>query len=67
MFPLTPSKRAPESDITGIAEKVWNQERLSADDALRLFSHPNLDELALLVEDEMVDFFVEHPDFKLGL
>lgn len=47
---LTPSTRAPESDISDIAEKVWNGERLSAHDGLRLFYHPNLDELALLAD-----------------
>lgn len=50
-FPqLAPSRRASESDITDIAEKVFSGERLNSDDGLRLFYHPNLNELALLAD-----------------
>jgi cyclic dehypoxanthinyl futalosine synthase len=45
---LTQTRRGPESDISDIADKVFVGERLSADDGLRLFRHPNLNELALL-------------------
>lgn len=36
--------------IDDIAEKIYNRERISSDDALRLFAHPNLTELGLLAD-----------------
>jgi cyclic dehypoxanthinyl futalosine synthase len=50
LFPLPVPARAPESDISAIAEKVFAGERLSADDGLALFAHPNLNDLALLAD-----------------
>ncbi len=47
---LPAARRAPESDISDLAEKVWASERLTAQDGLRLFLHPNLDELAILAD-----------------
>ena len=44
------ARHAPESDISDIADRVFAGERLSAADGLRLFSHPNLNELALLAD-----------------
>lgn len=44
------TRRAGESDIDDIAEKVFAGERLSAEDGLRLFRHPNLPEIALLAD-----------------
>jgi len=39
---------SPVRTIDDIAEKVWNNQRISAQDAKRLFEHPNLIELATL-------------------
>ena len=36
--------------IEDIAEKVYNEERISVDDAMRLFVHPNVAELGLLAD-----------------
>lgn len=47
---LTRTARGPESDIADLAEKVFAGERLSAGDGLRLFRHPNLNDLALLAD-----------------
>ena len=47
---LTLARRAPESDISDIAEKVWEGQRLSPEDGLRLFLHPDLNDLALLAD-----------------
>ncbi|HVK02187.1 MAG TPA: cyclic dehypoxanthinyl futalosine synthase [Armatimonadaceae bacterium] len=47
---LTRTRRGPESDITDIADRVFAGERLSGEDALRLFHHPNLNDLALLAD-----------------
>lgn len=48
---LTGTHRGPESDITDIGEKVFaGTERLTAEDGLRLFHHPNLNDLALLAD-----------------
>jgi cyclic dehypoxanthinyl futalosine synthase len=47
---IAPSRRAPESDVSDIAEKVFSGERLTAEDGLRLFHHPDLNELALLAD-----------------
>jgi len=47
---LLQTTRGPESDIGDIAEKVFAGERLSAEDGLRLFHHPNLAELSLLAD-----------------
>lgn len=38
------------SNIEDIADKVYNGNRLNSDDALRLFQHPNLTELAALAD-----------------
>jgi cyclic dehypoxanthinyl futalosine synthase len=47
---LLETRRGPESDIADIADKVFAGERLTDDDALRLFRHPNLGDLALLAD-----------------
>lgn len=47
---LLETRRASESDITDIADKVFAGERLTASDGLRLFHHPNLGDLALLAD-----------------
>jgi cyclic dehypoxanthinyl futalosine synthase len=39
-----------KSDITDIAEKVYDGGRISDDDAMRLFNHPNVVELGLLAD-----------------
>ena len=36
--------------IDDIVEKVYSGERISADDATRLFAHPNVTELGLLAD-----------------
>ena len=36
--------------IDNIVEKVYNDERISTDDAMRLFAHPNVTELGLLAD-----------------
>ena len=36
--------------IDDIAEKVYNEERISFDDAMRLFEHPNVTEIGLLAD-----------------
>ena len=36
--------------IDDIVEKVYNDERISTDDAMRLFAHPNVTELGLLAD-----------------
>ena len=46
----TQTRRAGESDITDIAEKVFAGERLTFEDGLRLFYHPDLQELSLLAD-----------------
>jgi cyclic dehypoxanthinyl futalosine synthase len=38
------------SNIDDIASKVWNGERLSFDDGVRLMHHPNLSELGILAD-----------------
>ena len=38
------------ANIDDIASKVWNNERLSYDDGVRLMHHPNLNELAILAD-----------------
>jgi cyclic dehypoxanthinyl futalosine synthase len=45
---LAPSTRATESHIDDIVDKVFNNERLTESDALRLFHHPNLNDLAMM-------------------
>ncbi|MBC8141142.1 MAG: hypothetical protein H7Y38_06850 [Armatimonadetes bacterium] len=44
------TRRASESDIADIADKVFAGERLDAADGLRLFQHPNLGDLSLLAD-----------------
>ncbi len=44
------TRRGPDSDIGDIADKVFAGERLSAEDGLRLFQHPNLNDLAMLAD-----------------
>lgn len=46
----TQTRRAGESDIGDIADRVFAGERLTGDDALRLFHHPNLLDLSLLAD-----------------
>ena len=46
----TQTRPAGTSDISDIADKVFAGERLSAEDGLRLFHHPNLLELSLLAD-----------------
>lgn len=46
----TQTRRAGESDIDDIAEKVFAGERLSGADGLRLFHHPSLLDLSLLAD-----------------
>jgi cyclic dehypoxanthinyl futalosine synthase len=46
----TQTRRGGESDIADIADKVFNGERLTAEDGLRLFRHPNLLDLSLLAD-----------------
>ena len=36
--------------IDDIVEKIYNGERISTDDATRLFAHPNITELGLLAD-----------------
>jgi len=36
--------------IDDIIEKIYNDERISTDDAMRLFAHPNVTELGLLAD-----------------
>ena len=40
--------RGPSRNIDDIADKVFAEERLTAEDGIRLFHHPNLPELAFL-------------------
>jgi cyclic dehypoxanthinyl futalosine synthase len=47
---LPPTLRGPVSDIRDIAEKVFAGERLTREDGLRLFVHPNLNDLALMAD-----------------
>ena len=47
---LFETKRGPESDISDVADKIFDGERLNADDALRLFQHPDLTDLATLAD-----------------
>jgi cyclic dehypoxanthinyl futalosine synthase len=47
---LLGTRRGPESDIADIADRVFGGERITPDDALRLFHHPNLNDLALLAD-----------------
>jgi cyclic dehypoxanthinyl futalosine synthase len=47
---LPKTTRGPESDISDIAEKVFAGERLTREDGLRLFVHPNLNDLALMAD-----------------
>src|SRR5438046_2598558 len=44
------TRRGPDSDISDIAAKVFASERLTAGDGLRLFHHPNLNDLSLLAD-----------------
>lgn len=44
------TRRAAESDIADIADKVFAGERLDAAHGLRLFQHPNLGDLSLLAD-----------------
>jgi cyclic dehypoxanthinyl futalosine synthase len=46
----TPMTRGPESDVQDIAAKVFAGERLTREDGLRLFYHPNLTDLALMAD-----------------
>jgi cyclic dehypoxanthinyl futalosine synthase len=46
----TLTKRGPESDISDIADKVFDNIRISPDEILRLFHHPNLADLAMLAD-----------------
>ncbi|MDX1933206.1 MAG: cyclic dehypoxanthinyl futalosine synthase [Capsulimonadales bacterium] len=51
VLPVTvPTRRGPDSDITDIADKVFDGVRLSAEDGLRLLQHPNLADLSLLAD-----------------
>lgn len=45
---FVPAKRL--ASIDDVADKVYNGERLSADDAVRLFHHPNIVEIAALAD-----------------
>jgi len=47
---LLGTRRGPESDISDVADKVFAGERITDEDALRLFHHPNLGDLALLAD-----------------
>lgn len=47
---LTHTRRGPESEISDIAEKVFSGERLTGEDGLRLFAHPNLLDLSILAD-----------------
>jgi cyclic dehypoxanthinyl futalosine synthase len=47
---LTQTRRGPESDISDIADRVFAEKRLTADDGLRLFRHPDLNDLSLLAD-----------------
>ena len=47
---LFETKRGPESDISDVADKVFDGERLNGEDALRLFQHPDLTDLATLAD-----------------
>jgi cyclic dehypoxanthinyl futalosine synthase len=47
---LPQTARGPVSDIRDIAEKVFAGERLTREDGLRLFVHPNLNDLALMAD-----------------
>jgi cyclic dehypoxanthinyl futalosine synthase len=53
LHPDSPQVLAPSqapSNIDDIAAKVWNGERLSFDDGVRLMRHPNLAELGILAD-----------------
>ena len=47
---LAPSTRATESHIDDIVDKVFDGERITDSDALRLFHHPNLNDLAMMAD-----------------
>ncbi len=47
---LTQTRRGPESDVSDIAEKVFRGERISGEEGLRLFRHPDLNDLALMAD-----------------
>jgi cyclic dehypoxanthinyl futalosine synthase len=47
---LTETRRGPESDISDIADRVFAGRRISREDALRLFRHPSLTDLAMLAD-----------------
>src|SRR5690242_5947402 len=57
---LTPTFRVdPKSNIDDIARKVYAGERISAEEGVRLFHHPNLIELGELADHVRN---VKHPD-----
>ncbi len=47
---LLGTRRGPESDISDVADKVFAGGRITDEEALRLFHHPNLGDLALLAD-----------------
>jgi cyclic dehypoxanthinyl futalosine synthase len=58
-LPAGEIRRRERASIDDIADKVYNGERITADDALRLFKHPHLPELAELADHVRN---VKHPD-----